>query len=68
MLTMYLRKETQDMPESTGLLKKGVAYYRDKDATQLLCRNHNPSQPDKRYKYVNYNCAKYKAIWLPDLV
>ncbi len=56
MLNMYLRKETRNG-------KPGVAYYADCQLTVEKCFNSNPSRPDKRNKYVMYNCFKYFAIW-----
>jgi len=60
LINLYLRKETRK-----GC--KGVAYYRDPDATIQVCFNQWESRPDKRFKYVMLNCARYRAVWLDDL-
>lgn len=67
MLTMYLRKEKHETTMyGSPLVVSCVAYYKDARAQELICRNSNQSRPTRRNKYVMYNCAKYKAIWLED--
>lgn len=69
MFIMYLRKETRRMLALNGfhaMTENVVAYYKDKEATKQVCVNFWDSKPDKRNKYVMYNCAKYKAVWLDD--
>lgn len=69
MLTMYLRKESVvSTVYGEPRMLPCVSYYRDANAQQMICRNINQSRPTRRNKYVMYNCAKYKAIWLEDKV
>ena len=60
MLTLYLRKERRNGRAVT-------VYYRDADATIQACVNPWPSRPDRRFRYVWFNCFRYAAKWLDDL-
>lgn len=66
--TLYLRKETR-ISEIFGLRSRRriVAYYRDPAATDRACLNPWLSQPTRRNKWVMFNCARYRVVWLPDL-
>ena len=67
--TIFLRKERVYVYVGgypTGI--DAVVYYRDKDAKEKLCVNRWSDRPTKRNRYVMYNCNKYKAQWLPDLI
>ena len=71
MNTIYLRKERIHFYEHIDGYPTGldvVAYYRDKGAKEKLCVNSWSDRPTKRNRYVMYNCNKYKAQWLPDLI
>ena len=50
---IYLRKEF-----------RGVGYYKDAECKHKLCLNPWPSAPDYRFKYVMYNCDRYKVQWI----
>jgi hypothetical protein len=70
---MYLRKETRPHNLYGGRGDgKVVAYYRDDPETTgklavPVCANPWPSRPDKRNKWVMFNCFRYRAIWCDDL-
>lgn len=69
MLTLYLRKEYKtEWVNGYPVRSKVVAYYRDKEMKEFLCKNPWQSAPTRRNKYVMYNCNKYKCEWLPDKV
>lgn len=59
MFSLYLRKETR---KGT----KGVAYYRDPEATKEAAFNPWSDRPTRRNKWVMLNCFKWRAVWLPD--
>lgn len=59
MFTMYLQKTYYNG-------KPAVAYYRSPHFNNPICFNTWPSRPTYRNKYVMFNCAKYKVIWLPE--
>jgi hypothetical protein len=61
----YERKKLLKAWRSKGQMD--VVYYRDPQATQKLCRDVCPRRIRKDKKTVMYNCARYKAVWLPDL-
>jgi hypothetical protein len=68
-MEMLLRKERR--PATVGgepITLRVVAYYRPGDLTTPVCVNPWPSRPDRRHKWVMFNCARYRATWLPDQV
>ncbi len=61
MFVIQMRKEYEIVG---GLKRHYVAYYL---GGELQCKNYWPSRPNKRNKYSNYNCVKYKIEWLEDM-
>ena len=47
---LYLKKEAG-----------GVGYYKDAQCKQRLCLNPWPSALSPRFKYVMYNCQRYRV-------
>jgi hypothetical protein len=63
MPTLYARREPTAEPDGRGT---DVQLYRDAACTDKVARfpGHYRSCPDKRYKSVMVNCARFKLRWL----
>lgn len=64
-LRVFLRKERR----AYAGIPAGVpvtAYYKDALMTAPIATNPWQSRPTRRNRWVNYNCARHRAVWLPD--
>lgn len=67
LLPLYLRREPTTLPNSAG--RQDVAAYRDQGATEPCARwPWHYRKPDRRNRFVMFNCYRWEAVWLPDLV
>ena len=72
MLPLYLRREPTtdhlliERNATAGALD--VVAYRDPACTRRAARwPWHFRRPDRRNRYVTFNCYRWRAVWLPDM-
>lgn len=66
MITLYLRKESRPFTiDGKTYQFPVVAAYRDSKATDLKTVIRTGKLPDRRNKYIMFNCYRWRVEWLP---